>query len=555
MRTSADSADLHDLLARTAWARRLARHLVPQTTEADDLLQEAWLVSAGRPRPAHVPAQQWLSGVLRVLGLRRARAAGRRRQRERESVAVQALAASQTAGNTTPDVLLEQVETQRRLAKSLLGLPEPYRMTVLLRYYEGLSAAEIARRTAAPEGTVRWRLKEGLDRLRAQLDEESGDRRAWALALLHFAGTGPARRKGPWIAVALGAAAVGVALGFFTSTGRWQGTGPVATEPAAVSAGTQPVPEEELEMKKKIGALAVAASLAAQVNLGAAPASATPGPIPASPVPRFLVPLGVGPVKGAATAKVTIVGFMDYECPFCARGSETMNQLVARHAEEVRYQVVQRPQSFHKNAAQATRAALAAHQQGKFWEMHEVLLANQKALASKDIEGYARAIGLDVARFRNDLLGATVINQADLEEANAASINVEGTPTFFFNGRSLQGARSLEQYEKVLKEEIAYAQQVLQAGVKPADLYNTIIKEGVIELPKTVPIAKGGERVLEARRKCVGSKEKLASGLSGIVITPVVGTLSGGKKLSKPQEKILYCLMDELKGMVGSWKL
>ncbi|MEW6072217.1 MAG: sigma factor-like helix-turn-helix DNA-binding protein [Planctomycetota bacterium] len=121
-----------------------------------------------------------------------ARGAARRGQREEA-------AAAPRGSPPTPEELAESLETQRRLAALVLGLAEPIRHTVLLRYYEGLPPAEIARRTGAPAGTVRWRLKRGLDFLRERLDEEHGARRTWCALLAPLAG---ARNDGASLATA-----------------------------------------------------------------------------------------------------------------------------------------------------------------------------------------------------------------------------------------------------------------------------------------------------------------------------------------------------------------
>jgi hypothetical protein len=138
---------------------------------------------------------------------------------------------------------------------------------------------------------------------------------------------------------------------------------------------------------------------------------------------------------------------------------------------------------FHRQALYATKGAFAAGQQGKFWEMHATLLANQRALEPAAIEGYAKRIGLDLQRFRADLVGPTVTNQADLEEANAQSVKVAAVPTFFLNGRLIAGAQPLPVFEKTVVEEIAFANALLKAGVRPGDLYTTITKRGTAELP------------------------------------------------------------------------
>jgi RNA polymerase sigma factor (sigma-70 family) len=555
--------ELHQLLARGVWTRKLARSLVPQAAEADDLLQDAWLVSAGSPGGTERTDRPWLAGVLRVLGQRRAREAGRRRQRELESARVPAVVA-----DPRPDTLVEQVETQRLLAEALLALGEPYRTTLLLRYYEDVSSAEIARRTGVPEGTVRWRLKEGLERLRAELDRCYGDRKAWALALFRF-GAKPASSLAPrWIAIGVGVLTASALVWVTGSPARSiRQREPAALAPRATAAVVDPLssptstrtstpasPRKDHAMNPKLAALALAAGLATYPPSGTA--IAAPTEIPASPQPRFWVPLGVGPIKGPASAKVTILVFHDYQCAFCATGSRTMDRLVAAHPQDVRLQVIHRPLKHHNKAPLAARAALAANQQGKFWPMHDRLVASANALEPADLEAHARAVGLDLARFRADLAGATVLSQFDAEEANAESVQVTATPSYFFNGRVVGGARPLGEFEKILAEEIAYADAVLAAGVPPQELYNTVIKRGATELPTAVDFDRGGARVQPARKKCVAGKEKLARGLEGLIIYPVSGNLSQAPEGVTPaQMKIAFCLMDALKNVLGAWRL
>jgi hypothetical protein len=149
-----------------------------------------------------------------------------------------------------------------------------------------------------------------------------------------------------------------------------------------------------------------------------------------------------------------------------------------------------------------------------------------------------------------------VLSQIDAEEANAESVQVSATPSYFFNGRAVGGARSLQEFEKILAEEIAYADAVLAAGVPPAELYNTVIKRGATELPTPVDLDKGGSRVQPARQKCIEGKEHLARGLKGTLIYPVSGNLSNAPKgATDAQMKIVYCLMDELNNVVGAWRL
>lgn len=172
------------LLAHADWAHALARQLVQDVAAADDVVQEAWLAALRSPPDTGGPMRPWLATVLRnTAGQLRRRSASRSR-REKAAARPEALPSAAE--------LVEKAESQRGLVDKVLALPAPYRETILLRYFENASAADIARRLDVPAATVRWRLQKGLALLRELLDaERDGDQRAWAMALLPLA-------RAPW---------------------------------------------------------------------------------------------------------------------------------------------------------------------------------------------------------------------------------------------------------------------------------------------------------------------------------------------------------------------
>jgi RNA polymerase sigma factor (sigma-70 family) len=183
-----ETARIEDLLAHADWVRRLAARLVDDHDDAEDVVQETWTVAMRSPPRTDRPLQPWLATILRNLVRRRWR---QRRVRER---ARSSLTREETA--PSPDALLERARLQRALVESVVDLEEPYRSTILLRYYEGRSADEIAQQLDVAAGTVRWRLSEGIDRLRRRLDgRQSGNRKAWMgiLAPMSAPLTGAAR--------------------------------------------------------------------------------------------------------------------------------------------------------------------------------------------------------------------------------------------------------------------------------------------------------------------------------------------------------------------------
>lgn len=161
------------------------------------------------------------------------------------------------------------------------------------------------------------------------------------------------------------------------------------------------------------------------------------------------------PTKGPAGAPVQIVTFSDFQCPYCSRVVPSLDQIVAKYGDQVQLVFRDFPLAFHDRAQPAAEAAQCAHAQGKFWEYHDALFANQQALADADLQKRAAALGLDVAefsaclaagRFRNDVL-------KDLEEGSR--FGVSGTPAFFVNGRFLSGGQPFEAFAKFIDEELA----------------------------------------------------------------------------------------------------
>lgn len=198
--TPAENAPFEALLAEAGWLRALAASLVSDPATADDLVQETWLAALRSPPSADRPLRPWLRTVLENFLRMRRRGSGAREARERERAAPEAHGGEME--------LVERVEEQRYLAREVLQLDEALRTVLVLRYYEGLSSTQIAKRLGSNENTVRWRMKRGLEQLRERLDRRhGGDRRAW-IGLLTPLAT-PAEKLAP---SAAGAGALVAAL-------------------------------------------------------------------------------------------------------------------------------------------------------------------------------------------------------------------------------------------------------------------------------------------------------------------------------------------------------
>jgi protein-disulfide isomerase len=161
-----------------------------------------------------------------------------------------------------------------------------------------------------------------------------------------------------------------------------------------------------------------------------------------------------GPAKGPEDAPVTIVEFSDFECPFCSRVVPTLEQVEENYGDKVRIVFRQFPLSIHPHAPKAAEASLCARDQGKFWEMHDHMFANQKALSVDELKAAAGTVGLDAEQFAQCLDSAKYESevQADLQAGIAAGVS--GTPAMFINGQLVSGAVPYEQIASVIDAEL-----------------------------------------------------------------------------------------------------
>ena len=262
-------------------------------------------------------------------------------------------------------------------------------------------------------------------------------------------------------------------------------------------------------MMRRIGALGATLMLIAAAGACARPADdvqATDEGKTAAAAPKVAgttvhrVPLEGAPARGEARAKVTVVAFTDYECPFCKRADATVEQLRKSYGAQLRVVVRQFPLPFHAHARAAAIAAVAADEQGAFWAMHERLFGNTRALDEESLTRIAGEAGLDVARWQRARLGAEAA--VDRDVALGKTLGVEGTPAFFVNGRKIQGAQSIDAFRATIDEELAKADALVARGVRPEELYATIMKGAVAgtEVAAARPAAAGNAP--EANKGC-----------------------------------------------------
>jgi len=179
-------------------------------------------------------------------------------------------------------------------------------------------------------------------------------------------------------------------------------------------------------------------------------------PVPPDSGERFTIATDGLPKRGAsAFARINVIECGDFDCPYCQRATKTIDRIVADYPTQVTLFFLHNPLSFHPNAEPAARAAVAADKQGKFWEMHDKLFAETESRTEADFIRFATELKLDADKFKTDFNAAetakTVADQKKICTDNKAS----GTPSFFVNGRLVEGAQPYESFRAILDAELA----------------------------------------------------------------------------------------------------
>jgi protein-disulfide isomerase len=178
---------------------------------------------------------------------------------------------------------------------------------------------------------------------------------------------------------------------------------------------------------------------------------------------RVRVDVKGAPARGPQAAPVTIVAFSDFQCPYCASVNPTLDKLRAEYGGRVRVVFKHFPLPIHPRAMQAHQAAVAAQEQGKFWEMHDRIFAAQQSLDRATLVSHARELGLDVPKFERALDAAATQARIRADMAEGTRIGVQGTPTFVVNGRMFSGALPYESFKAQLEQ----AFDLVQSGARP----------------------------------------------------------------------------------------
>jgi protein-disulfide isomerase len=161
------------------------------------------------------------------------------------------------------------------------------------------------------------------------------------------------------------------------------------------------------------------------------------------------LPVGTSPIKGNENAPITVVEFSDFQCPYCAKFAPTIDEVLKAYPNEVRFVYKDFPLSFHKQAKNAAKAARAAGEQGKYWEMHDLIFANYSKVNEAMFKDFATKLNLDMTKFMADF-GSTKYDALIQQDINLGrQAGVTGTPSLFMNGKRMQ-RRSFDDFKQAI---------------------------------------------------------------------------------------------------------
>jgi RNA polymerase sigma factor (sigma-70 family) len=432
---------------------------------SEDVAQETFLVAWRQLGELSETAKlrPWLCGIARNLG-RMARRDGKR-EASAEDVSDLELA----AGEASPLDALVEAEAEQIVRDTLSRVPERYREALVLYYQNDRSAREVAALLGISENAALQRLSRG----RKYLADSVTD-----LVERSLADSRPRRALPALVVAALPATLPRVATPSHGGSTMLK-LSLAFTALAAAGGTTAYVVNRSGDAPPTVEAPLAAAAAPARPSLPP-PSSARPwreAPRLAAPAPEARLPAGStviaerepavdlttilrlgldrGPSRGPKDAPVTVIVFTDFQCDFCGTVLGTIDDLWDEYPGQLRLVVKQFP--VHKTAELAAEAALAADAQGKFWELHDLMLANQDDLSEKAILDYGARAGLDLVKLRAALDKRTYRAALESEMAAGSEVGVKGTPCFFINGKQFTGARPIEQFRKEIDAALAAA--------------------------------------------------------------------------------------------------
>jgi protein-disulfide isomerase len=193
------------------------------------------------------------------------------------------------------------------------------------------------------------------------------------------------------------------------------------------------------------------------------------------------VPVGNSPVKGPATAPITIVEFSDFQCPYCNRAEPTLKAVFDMYGDKVRLVWKNEPLPFHPHAEPAAEVAMEARaERGDkgFWDAHDKLFASQPKFEDADLEKVAAELQLNVDKVKEAMKTHKYRQVIDADADLGDDMQASGTPYFFINGRRLSGSQPVDRFAEIIDDELPKAQALLAKGIPPTSLYDALIKDG-----------------------------------------------------------------------------
>jgi len=187
------------------------------------------------------------------------------------------------------------------------------------------------------------------------------------------------------------------------------------------------------------------------INSGYARARAAANKILSDPVK---IATNGSPFQGPEKAKITLVEFSDFQCPYCSRAIAEVENILRAYPKDIKLVFKQFPLEIHSEAQMAAEASLAANAQGKFWPMHDKLFANFRKLSRDNIFLWAKESGLDMEKFKVDLQSGKYRPVVEKDVKDGFDAGVQGTPTFFINGQRYNGLLDLASVKGILDAEL-----------------------------------------------------------------------------------------------------
>jgi protein-disulfide isomerase len=180
--------------------------------------------------------------------------------------------------------------------------------------------------------------------------------------------------------------------------------------------------------------------------------------LPFPDLPRVDVSKDDDPVRGDPNAQLTVIQFAEFQCPYCGRAKETVDKVLKNYDGKVNMVFRDFPLGFHDRAVPAAVAANCAGAQGKYWEMWDAMMSNQRALTDADLEGYATKSGVaNMDTWHQCLQDPAQVEEVKKDTKDGETAGVTGTPAFFINGVMISGAQPYEKFSSIIDRELAKA--------------------------------------------------------------------------------------------------